>query len=211
MKKLVWFLGILGLFTLFSKGYRKNLQSKRIITRKGDSPLAPEKCPHFTITSAAFGPGQQIPQVYARDGHNVSPPLEINGLPHLTQSLALILDDPDAPMPTPFVHWLLWNIPTGTRFMKSGEVPLGAVQGKNSLNKLDYSGACPPNGTHHYRFKLYALDTVLDLPEGSEKPALEEAMTGHILAQSQLIGLYKANPVTQEKLAKDMAENLLPQ
>jgi len=211
MKKLVWFLGILGLFTLFSKSYRQNLQSNRVVTRKGDSPQASRKLPHLTITSPAFAPGKVIPQVYARDGQNVSPPLEINGLPHLTQSLALILDDPDAPMPTPFVHWLLWNIPTGTRFMKSGEVPAGATPGKNSLNKLDYSGACPPSGTHHYRFKLYALDIVLDLPEGSDKNALEEAMKDHILASSQLIGLYKANPETQKKLVKDMSETLTPQ
>ena len=141
------------------------------------------------VTSPAFAEGQLIPKKYTCDDINISPQLDIKGVPSGTQSLALIADDPDAPGRT-WVHWVLFNIPASTTSLPEGVTGVG-VQGKNDFPKLGYGGPCPPAGpAHRYFFNVYALDITLSLPEGAKKADVEKAMQGHILAQGQLIGKY---------------------
>jgi len=142
------------------------------------------------ITSPAFENNQMIPQKYTCDGENINPPLQINDIPAGTQSLVLIVDDPDAPSGD-WVHWLVWNINPATKLIAENESPQGAIQGTNDFNKQNYGGPCPPSGIHHYQFKIYALDTVLNLPSSSRKKDLEKAMENHILDKEILIGLYQ--------------------
>jgi Raf kinase inhibitor-like YbhB/YbcL family protein len=142
------------------------------------------------ISSTAFGHNGQIPTKYTCDGPDVTPPLRFEGAPSTAKSLALIVDDPDAPAGT-WVHWLVWNIDPKTSEMAENSVPKGAAQGKNDFGNHAYGGPCPPSGTHRYFFKLYALDTKLDISTNATKATLESSMKGHILAEAQLIGLYK--------------------
>ena len=149
----------------------------------------------FELKSTAFAAGQPIPRQYTCDGENVSPPLQWNDPPAGTQSLALICDDPDAPAGT-WVHWVLYNLPAKTRTLAeaipaTADLPDGSRHGKNGWGRLGYGGPCPPSGTHRYFFKLYALDTVLGLASGADKNQLLQAMQGHILAQTELMGTYK--------------------
>jgi len=140
------------------------------------------------LTSNAFQNNEKIPDKYTCKGENINPELAVKDIPAGTKSLALIMDDPDAPRGT-WDHWILFNIkPTGT--IKENSVPEGASQGKNSAGKNEYSGPCPPSGTHRYIFKLYALDTELKIDENADKKAVENAMKGHILAETKLTGLY---------------------
>ena len=146
------------------------------------------------ITSSVFSEGEMIPTRYTCDGPDVSPDLSWSGVPETAVSLALICDDPDAPMGT-WVHWVLFNIPADADGLPA-EVPSdailenGARHGKNDFGKLGYGGPCPPGGTHRYFFKFYALDTQVELDSGSTKAELLEAMEGHILAEAQLMGIY---------------------
>ncbi|RMG60990.1 MAG: YbhB/YbcL family Raf kinase inhibitor-like protein [Deltaproteobacteria bacterium] len=142
------------------------------------------------ITSPAFGHMEMIPSRYTCDGEDVNPPLKIENPPEGTKSFALIVDDPDAPVGI-WVHWVVWNIPGDVREIAEDSVPEGARQGRNDWGKNKYGGPCPPSGTHRYFFKLYALDTTLDLPEGSTKSDLERAISGHVLGKAELIGLYR--------------------
>lgn len=145
------------------------------------------------IKSREFGDNERIHEKYTCDGENINPPLEITDVPKKSESLVLIVDDPDAPRGT-FVHWVLWNIPPYTKEIKEDSVPDKAVQGKNDFGKNSYGGPCPPSGTHRYRFRLYALDKTLELdPDTTEIEELERAMAGHIIAQSTLVGLYSRN------------------
>ncbi len=144
----------------------------------------------MTITSPAFSHMGMIPARFTCDGADVNPPLVVENIPEGTKTLALIVDDPDAPVGT-WVHWVMWNIPANVTAIEENSVPEGAVQGRNDWGKNEYGGPCPPSGTHRYFFKLYALDTELDLPEGSTKKALEDAMSGHLLGKAELIGLYR--------------------
>ena len=139
------------------------------------------------ITSTAFENGGEIPALYTCEGADKNPPLIIDGWPEETKSMALIMDDPDAPGRT-FDHWIVWNIKPQKR-IEEGSVP-GKV-GRNSLGKRAYTGPCPPSGTHRYFFKMYALDTLLDIPDTADKTSLEHAMEKHILAYGELIGKYK--------------------
>ena len=148
----------------------------------------------LNVTSSAFENEAMIPPRYTADGEDVSPPLSWEGLPEGTQSIAIISDDPDAPMGT-WVHWLIWNIPpdqTGIPENIPAEQTLsnGAVQGQTSFNSVGYGGPAPPSGTHRYYFKVYALDTMLKLTSKAKKQDLEKAMKGHILAQGQVMGRY---------------------
>ncbi len=144
----------------------------------------------LTISSAAFSNNGTIPSKYTCDGADVSPPLTIGGVPKEARSLVLIVDDPDAPAGT-WVHWVVWNIGPGTVEIPENSVPKGAVQGTNDFRKQAYGGPCPPSGTHRYFFKLYALDAQPSLQPGAAKARLEEAMKGHIVAQAEMIGLYR--------------------
>jgi len=148
------------------------------------------------ITSPAFEDQGTIPKQYTADGEDVSPPLSWSGVPEGTQSLALICDDPDAPVGT-WVHWVIWNIPARETGLKEGipvkerELSNGSVQGTNDFRKIGYGGPAPPRGpAHRYFFKLYALDKSLDLAPGAKKNALEKAMEGHVLAEAQIVGQY---------------------
>ena len=160
---------------------------------KGDSAMA------MTITSQVFSHTGDIPARYTCDGKDISPPLDWSGLPEGTKSLALIVDDPDAPDPAApkmtWVHWVLYNIPSATRGLaeavKSKDLPEGAQEGLNDWRRTGYGGPCPPTGKHRYFHKLYALDVVLpDLGKPTKKD-LEKAMEGHILAKAELVGTYK--------------------
>jgi Raf kinase inhibitor-like YbhB/YbcL family protein len=141
------------------------------------------------MTSSAFENNQNIPSKHTCEGQDVSPALHITDIPTGTKSLAIVVDDPDAPKGT-FDHWIAWNIPANTKDLAEGaSVP---KQGTNGFSEQRYRGPCPPPGKpHRYFFKLYALDAMIDIPAGSSKKALEQAMEGHILGQTQLVGLYK--------------------
>jgi Raf kinase inhibitor-like YbhB/YbcL family protein len=142
------------------------------------------------ISSPAFAENSKIPKRYTCDGENGSPPLTIADVPEGATSLALIADDPDAPAGT-WVHWVVWNIDAGTREIKAGVPPAGAVQGVNSFAKNGYGGPCPPSGSHRYFFKLYALDTALNLDSRATKADLEKAMKGHVIAEARIMGRYR--------------------
>jgi Raf kinase inhibitor-like YbhB/YbcL family protein len=144
----------------------------------------------MTLTSLAFRNGELIPSTFTCDGADVNPALNISNVPTEAKSLALIVDDPDAPGGM-WVHWVVWNIDPKTREIKENSVPRGVKQGVNDFRKTPYGGPCPPAGTHRYFFKLYALDTMLDLGPDTTKGALEKAMKGHVLAQAELMGKYK--------------------
>ncbi|MDD4899064.1 MAG: YbhB/YbcL family Raf kinase inhibitor-like protein [Candidatus Omnitrophica bacterium] len=139
------------------------------------------------VTSPAFKNSAYLPQRFSCDGDGVNPALEITGIPAQAQSLALIVDDPDAPIGT-YVHWVVFDIPV-VALIEENSVP--GKQGVNTGGRKDYVSPCPPSGTHRYFFKVYALDTLLNLEEGISKGALEKAMQGHILDQAQIIGLCK--------------------
>lgn len=141
----------------------------------------------LTITSPAFEHNSLIPSKYTCDGDNINPSLKIEGVPEETKSLTLIVDDPDAPMGT-WDHWVVWNIPS-TQKIEENSAP--GTEGLNDSRKHSYSGPCPPSGTHKYFFKVYALDTKLTLNPNSRKKDVENAMSGHVLAQGEIIGLYK--------------------
>jgi Raf kinase inhibitor-like YbhB/YbcL family protein len=142
------------------------------------------------ITSPAFQNNGTIPRQYTCDGKDINPPLVIENVPKETQSIALVCDDPDASTGT-WVHWVLWNIDPTTKEIAENAVPPGAVEGMNDFKRHTYGGPCPPSGTHRYFFKVYALDTMIDISPNSTKTDLEKAMEGHILAEGQIIGLYK--------------------
>ena len=148
----------------------------------------------FSISSPVFADGEPIPMQFSCDGNNQSPPLSWVGAPQETASFILIMDDPDAPGGT-WVHWVLFNIP-GNLDGLDGSVPSdsvlsdGSFHGANSWGRSDYGGPCPPGGTHRYFFKLYALDTFLEITAGAEITLLEESMRDHVLAQTSLMGTY---------------------
>ncbi|MBW3015099.1 YbhB/YbcL family Raf kinase inhibitor-like protein [Candidatus Woesearchaeota archaeon] len=140
------------------------------------------------VTSSAFKANSIIPMRYTCDGEDISPELRVTGLPEGVKSLALIVDDPDAPRGI-WVHWVVWNINADEILeIKEGSVP--GIQGINDFGKHEYGGPCPPFGVHRYFFKVYALDTEVNLEMNAGKTGLEEAMEGHILAKGELIGLF---------------------
>jgi Raf kinase inhibitor-like YbhB/YbcL family protein len=138
------------------------------------------------LTSPAFKPNKFIPAKFTCEGVNINPQLDITGIPAQAQSLALIVDDPDAPMGT-WVHWIAYNIPIASSISENSAP---GKLGKSSFNRGVYGGPCPPFGTHRYFFKIYALDCELKFEANPKREELEKAMRGHILAQAELIGLY---------------------
>ena len=151
----------------------------------------------FNMTSSAFSHNNAVPAYYTCDGENLSPPLAWSGVPEGTLSLSLIVDDPDAPDPeaptVTWVHWVLYNIPSGTTALAEAitELPGSTREGLNDWKRTGYDGPCPPVGRHRYFHKLYALDIVLPEMGEATKAQVEEAMQGHILAQTELIGTYQ--------------------
>jgi Raf kinase inhibitor-like YbhB/YbcL family protein len=154
---------------------------------------------NLTITSDAFVHQHEIPSIYTCEGKDISPSLAWAGAPSGTKSLALIVDDPDAPDPAApkrvWVHWVLFNLPPDGSGLRAdvdpNDLPKGTRQGVNDWKRTGYGGPCPPIGRHRYFHKLYALDTMLDLPDGASKADLEAAMKGHVLARAELIGTYQ--------------------
>jgi len=142
------------------------------------------------LTSPAFQHNASMPSKYTCDGDNVSPPLEISDVPESATSLMLINDDPDAPAGT-WTHWTVWNIYPKITKIDENSVPQNGIEGITSFGSPGYGGPCPPSGEHRYFFKLYALDTMLDLSSDADKAQLEKVMEGHILDEAELIGLYK--------------------
>ena len=144
------------------------------------------------LTSPSFKEGGPIPSKFTCDGKDISPELRIEGAPPQSKSLALIMEDPDVPRSIRpdgmWDHWVAWNIPPDTKAIPEGHKP--GVQGKNTSGKPGYQGPCPPDRSHRYFFKLFALDTSLQLKEGATKKELEKAMHGHVLAEARLMGTY---------------------
>jgi len=149
------------------------------------------------LTSSAFNPQSEIPIEFTCDGRNISPQLSWSGAPAGTRSFALIMHDPDAPMPGGYTHWLVYNVPSSVDRIpenapNQNQLPGGGIQGKNSAGEYGYTGPCPPSGTHRYYFILYALDSALDPSAGLNKDALEKLIEGHILAKAELMGRRQA-------------------
>lgn len=154
----------------------------------------------MTLRSPAFEHHATIPTKYTEDGPDHSPPLRWEGVPEGTAELALIVDDPDAPTREPWVHWVLYKIPPGTTELPESvptrklhlDTPRGALQGPNSWEIIGYRGPAPPrgHGTHHYHFKLYALDTPLEIPAGADKTTILQAIADRVLAKAELVGTY---------------------
>lgn len=142
------------------------------------------------LTSPSFKNNGMIPLKFTCEGGNMNPELQIQNVPEGAKGLALIMHDPDAPMPGGFTHWVVWNIAPTTSVIKEESVPPGSAEGMNSRN-AGYTGPCPPSGMHHYEFHLYALDAKFDLLPSTRKAELETAMQGHVIEQTLLTGLYK--------------------
>ena len=147
------------------------------------------------LSSLAFNDGDMIPEKHTCDGEDISPPLVLELVPQNAKSIALICDDPDAPVGT-WVHWVYYDIPANIKGLPENITPQenpenGGKQGTNDFRKIGYGGPCPPGGTHRYFFKIYALDAILNLPAGIDKKQLLKAMEGHIVDQAQLMGKYK--------------------
>jgi hypothetical protein len=145
------------------------------------------------ITSPAFGDHELIPDKHTCDGDDLIPPLSFEDVPAGAKTLALIMDDPDVPVQLRedrnWDHWIVWNIPPDTRAIAEGRPPEG-IEGMNSWGRNNWGGPCPPDRQHRYFFKLFALDTELDLPREAGKPALLRAMEGHVIAKAELVGVY---------------------
>lgn len=144
------------------------------------------------IKSSAFKDGEKIPAKYTCEGDNVNPFLEIRNTPENTKSLVLIVDDPDATAGGVWDHWVVWNIHPKTQYIEEDTVPVDAVQGNTSFGSARYGGPCPPPGNtpHHYRFKVYALDTILNLSVDAGRREVEKAIEEHILEKAELIGVF---------------------
>ncbi len=140
------------------------------------------------ITSPEFKHNEYIPKKFTCEGQDISPTIVIEGVPATAKSLALVVDDPDAPIGM-WVHWVVFDIPVTSTTIKEDTIP--GKQGINDFRRNDYGGPCPPSGTHRYFFKIYALDTMLNLKEDIKKKDLEKAMDGHIIDKAELIGLYQ--------------------
>lgn len=170
---------------------------RRLVIERVGVPMSPQ----LTVSSAAFSPGGAIPRKYSAYGQSISPPLAWHGAPQHTKSFALILEDPDAPTPAPFVHWIAFDIAAGVSSLPTGlatearlSSPVSLRQGTNGTGRAGYFGPRPPAGdeAHHYHFEVFALDSVLPESAGTSRDALIAALDGHVLAQGELIGTFAA-------------------
>ena len=162
---------------------KKNSIKIEPVANQGQSVIS-----NMKISSSAFQNNDSIPSKYTCDGSDIIPPLNFSDIPAGTKSLTLIMDDPDAPSGT-WDHWIVFNMSPDTKEIKEGIEPVG-LHGLTSSKELLYGGPCPPDKEHRYFFKLYALDTVLNLSEGSTKREIESSMQGHIIEQAELMGKY---------------------
>ena len=186
---------ILGCFTVLSL-IVASCSATEIRDEGGSSTIEEDAITTIVLSSTAFKEGDKIPGKHTCDGQDISPALMWNEPPEQTESLALIVDDPDAPSGV-FTHWVLFNIPKNVYQLGEGvssqeQLDNGALQGKNGFGRIGYGGPCPPQGsTHRYQFTIYALDQHLNLKAGASKKQVVDAMKGHILAQGQLTGTYQ--------------------
>lgn len=189
MKKLVILLAALGLFAGVFLLLRKPAEATPPSGEETSLGVSVATSSPLSLLSSAFGSGERIPEKYTCDGANVSPPLSVRNVPDDAKSLVIIFDDPDS-KPTPWVHWTLWNVSPTTTEISENSIPWGAIQGLTSFKNNKYGGSCPPRGVHHYSFRLYALSSLVDLPSSSSAEKLREAIDPHVLARSELVGLY---------------------
>ena len=176
-------------FVLIYFGFKvRNVKKEPVSSTNPVNPVDEVK-KMIKLTSPVFNEGGEIPVKYTCNGENINPPLIIENIPDKAVSLALIVDDPDAPSGI-FVHWLIWNIDPKITNINEGQVPTESVQGLNGVDKGSYTGPCPPSGTHRYQFKLYALDNRMNLGSNTKRADLENAMKDHILDSALLTGLY---------------------
>ncbi len=197
MRHIVLFVLVLLLLAIVTTSCAPAATPESITTSLPSTEIpATETTMSLTLTSDTFVNGQSIPAKFACTGRNISPALAWSEPPAGTQSFALIVDDPDAPMGT-WVHWVLFNIPADARSLQEdlpvtgkNVDPNALYVGKNSSGKVGYDGPCPPSGTHRYFFKLYALDTLISLLPGATKDQVLKEMEGHILAQTELMGMF---------------------
>ena len=183
MKLKVWLVLLLIIITVFVF-FKVSVYKNELV---GFNNINEEN--YMKIESSVFTNNGNIPMEYTCYGNRESIPLTVSNILEEAESLAFIVDDPDAPGGD-FVHWVLWNIDPKISMIESKNVPVGAKEGYTSLNKPGWVAPCPPSGIHHYYFKLYALDTILSIPESSNKKNLISAMEGHILGSTILVGLY---------------------
>ncbi len=181
-------------FTLLASVLWLSLNGVGLAAQATDTPPAGPMA--LTLNSPAFTDGEPIPAQYTCDGTNVSPPLAWTEPPAGTKSFAVVIEDTDAPQQTPFVHWIVYNLPAKTRLLQEAFAPNesladGTRQGLTDFGMTGYGGPCPPTGTHRYVFKLSAVDTILDLPRRAALNELTQAISGHLLAQTQLVGTYQ--------------------
>lgn len=175
----------IGMAIHFFGSRQKNISAIPVVN------LNANQSKNMEITSPVFENNANIPAKYSCDGENINPPLEISAVPSEAKSLALIMDDPDAPIAGGFVHWVAFNIDPATKTIGENSHPASGIEGTNSAGKIGYASPCPPSGTHRYFFKLYALDNMLTLDSSAKREDTEKAMQGHILDQAELIGLYQ--------------------
>jgi Raf kinase inhibitor-like YbhB/YbcL family protein len=152
------------------------------------------------VMSRAFSTDQEVPKKYTADGDDVSPPLAWAGVPKAAKELVIVVVDPDAPKPQPFVHWMMYKIPASVSEIPEGlgkgeriHDPAGALQGRNSMGAVGYNGPSPPkgHGVHHYHFRVYAVDVVLDVKPGADRDALLKAIEGHVVGEGEVVGRYE--------------------
>lgn len=178
MKKFIFIIGLIIVFLILS-----------VILKKNKSYLGTIKEGNMKLTSA-FNNNETIPSEYTCDGKDLAPVLKISGVPQDSKSLALIVDDPDAPMGT-WVHWVVYNIPANTTEIDAKKLPAGTKQGMTDFGRIGWGGPCPPNGTHRYFFKVYAINEKTNLAGGLTKSQLESAIRKNVIEKAELIGLYK--------------------
>lgn len=186
MGKFILSFALIAIAVFLAYGYYFNY-----ITREGyDNTTFIESRSNMTITSPVFSNGDSIPAKYTCEGVNINPPLNISTVSIFARSLVLIVDDPDSPSKD-FTHWILFNIKPETTSIDENSIPKESIEGMNDFSEPNYGGPCPPKGEHRYEFKLYSLDTILNLEKGAIKKQVLEAMKGHILEQTKLIGKYQ--------------------
>ena len=174
---------IAGIVLLQYKSQRKN--------KTGNPPKLTIHLNIMKIASPVFQNNESIPAKFTCDGENINPPLEIKDVPENAKSLALIMDDPDAPAAGGFVHWVVFSIDPAIKEIRENSAPQNAIEGTNSAGRAGYTSPCPPSGTHRYFFKLYALDATLALDSSATREDVKKAIEGHILDQATLVGLYQ--------------------